>query len=62
MHNFPLLSYINFSILQMQKLSDSTVRQISSGQVISDIPCVVKELVENALDSGASRIDISLVS
>ncbi|MDU6240458.1 MAG: DNA mismatch repair endonuclease MutL [Bradyrhizobium sp.] len=34
------------------------MHQIQSGQVIVDLCSVVKELVENAIDAGASRIDI----
>ena len=34
------------------------MHQIQSGQVIVDLCSVVKELVENSLDAGASSLDI----
>ena len=42
----------------IQALEGRTVHQIQSGQVIVDVCSVVKELLENSLDAGATAIDI----
>ncbi|XP_063978187.1 PMS1 protein homolog 1-like [Diachasmimorpha longicaudata] len=41
-------------------LDKSTIKQITSTQVITSVYSVVKELVENALDGGANSVDIYL--
>ena len=41
-------------------IDKSDVHRICSGQVCVDLPTVVKELVENALDAGATTIDVRL--
>lgn len=50
-----------FQGMAVAALPASTVRKISSAQVISTISSVVKELVENAVDAGATNIDVRLV-
>ncbi|XP_061774548.1 PMS1 protein homolog 1 isoform X4 [Nerophis ophidion] len=44
----------------MKQLPPDTVRLLSSSQVITSVTNVVKELLENSLDAGASTIDVKL--
>ncbi|XP_053454340.1 PMS1 protein homolog 1 isoform X2 [Nycticebus coucang] len=45
---------------RMKQLPAATVRLLSSSQIITSVVSVVKELVENSLDAGATSIDVKL--
>lgn len=46
----------------IQALDENTVRQLCAGQVLSSLKGIVKELIENSLDAGATKVEVLIES
>ena len=52
------LKFPGSSIKMIRAIDKGVVHRICSGQVILDLATAVKEIVENALDAGATAVEV----
>jgi DNA mismatch repair protein MLH3 len=52
--------YLTMEQASLEKLDASTRVKLRSSQILTSLPQIVSELVQNSLDAGASAVDIGI--